>query len=263
MVVGAKVDEGGPLAPFNHKTGDPPRSVGQAREVGVRHPRPEADIDAFSDEPPLERYDHRVVLVVLRAPDARQRVQAGELLDKPQEIAPQLRRGVPSLERERRPPHAPEAGREEVLAEQLVDPARPERSLAQGEQAHDLEPVDGGEPVLRGVDDAVLAVDEARPSVRLHFMVEVNHLPSHGDRRVLQRGDGVEEIVGAHVRLVREHPAAAGDPCLGARRRARAVHGSTGDVQLFEDVDVSRANVGVAKRERGGGHSRDASADDP
>ncbi len=39
--------------------------------------------------------------------------------------------------------------------------------------------------------------------------------------------------------------------------------GSTGDVQLFEDVDVSRANVGVAKRERGGGHSRDASADDP
>src|SRR5512142_2412062 len=86
-------------------------------------------------------------------------------LHESQEIAAQLGRGMPLLERVHGPPHAPEVGLEEMRREELVDALGTERPLAEREEPRKLESIALLEAELRHVDDVVLAIDEARPGV--------------------------------------------------------------------------------------------------
>ena len=86
-------------------------------EIDVGHPRGEAHIHPSLQQPALQRPDQGVILVVLGAHHARQRMNARKLLNEAQEIALQFDRAVPILEGKGGAPHLPEIGLEEMLGE--------------------------------------------------------------------------------------------------------------------------------------------------
>ena len=82
-------------------------------EVQVRDLGAHLETDAPLLQPSRQRPDNGVVLVVRRAAHARQRIDPGELMDEPLEVALELDRAVPRLKREGRGPQVPEVGLEE------------------------------------------------------------------------------------------------------------------------------------------------------
>ena len=82
-------------------------------EVQVRDLGAHLETDAPLLQPSGQGPDNGVVLVVRRAAHARQRIDPGELMDEPVEVALELDRAVPRLKREGRGPQVPEVGLEE------------------------------------------------------------------------------------------------------------------------------------------------------
>ena len=131
-------------------------------EVDVDDLRRVLEDDAALLGPSHDRADDGVVLVVLRAPHARQRVDARQLLHEAQDVALELDRAVPVLEGEGGPPHGPEVRLEEVLGEEVVDPACADQALRERDQPRHLGAIARVEAKIRGVKDAALAIDQAR-----------------------------------------------------------------------------------------------------
>ena len=74
-----------------------------------------------------------------------------------------------------------------MLGEHFVDAPRAEPAFGRGEQARHFQSVAVAEAVDAGVDDPVVAVDQARVRLGLHLGVEVQDLAADRDVGVLQR----------------------------------------------------------------------------
>ena len=110
-------------------------------EIQSSHVRAHQKPDAVVLQPFRYGEDNRVVLVIWRASDARERVNAREFLDEPDQITLQLDRAVPRLKGECGASHVPEVRLEERCFEDVLDPLCAESLLGRGHDRDEIEPI--------------------------------------------------------------------------------------------------------------------------
>ena len=147
---------------------------------------------AAIDEPLLKRSHQRIILVVDRSLDAGERFDAGEFQQESVQIALEFGGAVPGQESERRRPHEPEVGLEEMRREPVRDAAAAQIALVAVGERQQLHPVPHGKTHRRHRNLRAMLIDESRMGVRPIPFVELDRLIVNRSSLVAQRGNALE-----------------------------------------------------------------------
>ena len=193
-----------------------------------------------------------------RPVEAGERREARNLVEEAQQVAPELGGAVPVLKAKRRLPQAPERAFEQVPRKHVLHPLGADLALGHRHQAQDFGPVARRQAQPRGVEDLVVAIDEAGPGVQRMRVVKADDRVAHAQAAVVECWNGREQIPQRAARPLRE-PGATHRPkgLVAASRLALKIADCPAQpVALFENVDVFAGDTAVANQKRRGGQSR-------
>ena len=232
---------------FEHDVRDGRLPLG-LREPQIGHPRVQLEYNAAFFQPPAQRPDHRVVLVIGRPHDADQAVEAPDHVGEAHQIAFKLHSAMPGLKCECGAPHSPEVGFEEGFVELFRNTGPAEHRLRFHRQACDAQDVPFAQTEL-GCRLPMAVAHQAR------FRLGVQRLiPRHDFTRdgpfAAQRGNRIEQRKCAQI-FAFEHPATPQH--IPARRRTRRIEAAADFVEFVEDGDIRAGKAAVADHESGGG----------